>query len=107
MDTITITAPAPADPALASFMAKVEATAGTLDCSPAILAARIDDRGRRTAVLTFDTVDQLIAWVAWLHWPWASHVDDGQRTVRALGQWNGYACELHASEPLQPLPAEL
>lgn len=95
---------APPDPALNNLTAKIAATTAELGCGPAEVLPGLE-RGRRVAELRFATVDDLIAWVTWLHWPYATSGRGGRHIVVGYGQWLGYACTLTGSEPLDDAPA--
>lgn len=104
MDTATAR-PLPAtNPAVISLQAKIDATTTELGCGPTTIVTVLNGE-KRIAELGFDTVDDLITWTAWLHWPWASAARLGLHHVVGYGQWAGFGCTLTADEPLTPAPA--
>lgn len=103
MDTATRPLPE-TSPAVISLHAKIDATTTELGRGPKTVTTVLTG-DKRTAELGFDGVDDLIAWAAWLHWPWASAARDGRHAVVAYGQWAGFGCTLAGSEPLDTIPA--
>jgi hypothetical protein len=94
----------PTDPVRASLDAKITATAVQLGTeTPTVTIGR--EGHRRTAQLAFTDTNHLIAWVAWLHWPWANHRQDDRLVYTGYGEWAGYACTLVGDETLESVPA--
>lgn len=103
MDTITRPL-ADTNPAVVSLKAKIDATTAELGRGPASVVTALTG-GKRTADLAFGTATDLIAWISWLHCPWANSIRGGRLVYVAYKQWAGFACTLTADEALDPAPA--
>lgn len=109
MDTVT-PPPAPRDDGLTALRARfyqaVADTAVELGAAPGHVGLFLTDKGRRHAVINFDTIAEAGTWVDWLHWPSASNVRDGRLQLAAYGQWCGFACSILANDPA-PAPTSV
>lgn len=107
MTTQTTPPPAPPDDGAlnrlrARFYATVAETSDALHTAPGHVGLFLDDRGRRTATLNFDSIDEAGRWIDWLHWAHAIYLRDGRPQVAAYGQWHGFSCQIFGTDEASP-----
>lgn len=109
----TPTTPAPAAPPSvdavftglqANVYKVVGESAAVVGCAPTTVSTGRDATGSRHASMVFDTVDEAVAWAAWLHWAYAFNARDGKYLMQAYGRWLGFSWHIMASEPLPSRP---
>jgi hypothetical protein len=82
---------------------KIAVISAQLGSAPTSLTPVING-DKRTAEVGFATVDDLVNWATWLHWPWTSRNRGGRHAAAAYGEWVGFSVTFTADEPINPAP---